>query len=157
MTTAILSGLIVAHAAFHTPTGVLANYPERRVYVDGVEVAGYVALSDCDEIGRVYVLVRPGIPDVLVAVADCAQDYHVQGRQARGLIADVDTRIWVGPMREQQAELWRPADRAAYWRKWEAAIEYPATGVFERGRVEIKRGDEWVYLGDLAGLEVISG
>ena len=83
---AVFAGLIVAHAAF---PAVFATYPERQQ--DGVD--GYIALSDCAEIGNRYVLVRAGQPDALVAVADCAQARHVEGRNAEGLIADVDVAI----------------------------------------------------------------
>ena len=62
------------------------HYPERQQD----DVAGYIALSDCSEIGNRYVLVRSGFPDVLVAVADCAQAEHVAYRNEQGLIADVD-------------------------------------------------------------------
>jgi hypothetical protein len=114
--TPFLTGLIVAHAAF---PAVFATYPERQQ--DGV--AGYIALSDCSEIGNRYVLVRAGQLDALVAVADCAQDYHVAGRIARGLIADVDTAIWTGAMHEQPAELWRVDDRARWCERWTRATD----------------------------------
>ena len=108
---AVFAGLIVAHAAF---PAVFATYPERQQ--DGVD--GYVALSDCSEIGNRYVLVRQGIPDALVAVADCAQARHVEGRNAEGLIADVDIALWIGGMWPQEAELWRVEDRARWCEKW---------------------------------------
>ena len=113
---AFLTGLIVAHAAF---PAVFATYPERQQ--DGVD--GYVALSDCAEIGNQYVLVRQGVPDMLVAVADCAQARHVEGRNAEGLIADVDIALWIGGMWPQEAELWRVDDRAAYWQRWRRATD----------------------------------
>ena len=108
---AVFAGLIVAHAAF---PAVFATYPERQQ--DGVE--GYIALSDCGEIGNRYVLVRQGIRDMLVAVADCAQARHVAQRGDQGLIADVDVAIWRGGMWPQEAELWRVEDRARWCEKW---------------------------------------
>ena len=111
---ALLTGLIVAHAAF---PAVFANYPERQQ--DGVD--GYVALSDCNEIGNRYVLVRQGIRDMLVAVADCAQARHVQGRSDKGLIADVDIAVWRGGMWPQEAELWRVDDQARWFEQWSKA------------------------------------
>jgi hypothetical protein len=114
---ALLTGLIVAHAAF---PAVFATYPERQQ--DGVD--GYVALSDCSEIGNQYVLVRQGLPDALVAVADCAQARHVAQRSDQGLIADVDVALWRGGMWPQEAELWRVDDRARWFEQWlEATLE----------------------------------
>ena len=113
---AFLTGLIVAHAAF---PAVFATYPERQQ--DGVD--GYVALSDCSEIGNRYVLVRQGIRDMLVAVADCAQARHVQGRRDKGLIADVDIAVWRGGMWPQEAELWRVDDRARWLERWTRATD----------------------------------
>ena len=110
--TPVYIGLIVAHAAF---PAVFATYPQRQF--EGVD--GYVGVSDCSEMGRFFVLVRRGQPDVLVAVADCAADQHVAVRASRGLIADVDVALWRGPWREQPAELWRPADRARWWKRAE--------------------------------------
>ena len=115
---AVFAGLIVAHAAF---PAVFATYPERQQ--DGVD--GYVALSDCSEIGNQYVLVRQGLPDALVAVADCAQARHVAQRSDQGLIADVDVAVWRGGMWPQEAELWRVDDRARWCEKWlEATNEH---------------------------------
>ena len=111
---AFLTGLIVAHAAF---PAVFANYPER--VQEGVD--GYVALSDCSEIGNQYVLVRQGIRDMLVAVADCAQARHVAQRSDQGLIADVDIAVWRGGMWPQEAELWRVDDRARWLEQWSKA------------------------------------
>ncbi len=111
-----LTGLIVAHAAF---PAVFATYPERQT--EGVD--GYIALSDCSEIGNWYVLVRQGIPDALVAVADCAQARHVEGRNAEGLIADVDVALWRGGMWPQEAELWRVDDRARWIARWKRATD----------------------------------
>ena len=107
-----LTGLIVAHAAF---PAVFATYPQRQV--DGVD--GYVGVSDCAHMGRFFVLVRHGQPEVLVAVADCAADEHVAWRAQQGLIADVDVALWAGPWREQPAELWRIDDRARWWKRAE--------------------------------------
>lgn len=109
----ILVGMIVAHAAF---PAVFLNHPERQQ--DGVD--GYIALSDCSEIGNRYVLVRDGQPDALVAVADCAASQHLAYRELEGLIADVEQRIWTGGYWPQLAELWRPGDRARYLRTMEA-------------------------------------
>ena len=106
MATALLAGWIVVHAAM---PAVLANHPERA----DPTVAGYVAVSDCAMIGQRLVLVRPGQPDALVAVADCAWEQHVAYREANGLIADVDEAIWEGPWIPQPAELWLPEARAA--------------------------------------------
>ena len=116
---ALFAGLIVAHAAF---PAVFATYPERQQ--DGVD--GYVALSDCSEIGNRYVLVRQGVPDMLVAVADCAADKHVARRAAEGLIADVQwPEAWTGGYFPQMAELWRVDDRARWQARWlEATNEY---------------------------------
>jgi len=105
--TALLAGLIVVHAAF---PAVLAHFPERA----DPAVAGYVAVTDCAAMGERYVLVRPGLPDVLVAVADCAWSADAAYRADRGLIADVDAALWVGPWRPQRGELWDPLRRAAY-------------------------------------------
>lgn len=104
----VIAGQIVVHAAMPS---VLDRYPDRAD--PGVE--GYIAVNDCAELGNRYVLVRPGQPDVLVAVADCAWAYHVPYRQSRNLIADVDEAIWAGPWRPQYAELWPVAERAEYW------------------------------------------
>lgn len=109
MAKALLAGLIVVHAAM---PAVLERFPERR----DPGVAGYVAVDDCDMIGRRLVLVRPGLPDVLVAVADCAWPEDVAYRQELGYIADVDAAIWQGPWLPRYAELWRPEDRAE-WRE----------------------------------------
>lgn len=107
MNGALLAGLIVAHAAFPT---VLASYPERA----DPTAAGYVAVTDCAMMGQRLVLVRPGLPDVLVAVADCAWPEDAAYRARMGYIADVDTALWAGPWRPQYAELWEPTARAAY-------------------------------------------
>ena len=117
--TPFLTGLIVAHAAF---PAVFATYPERQQ--DGVE--GYIALSDCGEIGNRYVLVRALQPDMLVAVADCPAAQHVARRAAEGLIADVQwPEAWTGGYFPQEAELWRVEDRARWCEKWlEATNEY---------------------------------
>ena len=114
-----LVGLIVAHAAF---PAVFVAYPERQQ--DGVD--GYVALSDSAEIGNRYVLVRQGVPDMLVAVADCAAAQHVARRAAEGLIADVQwPEAWTGGYFPQMAELWRVDDRARWCEKWlEATNEH---------------------------------
>lgn len=111
---AILTGLIVAHAAF---PAVFLHYPERQA----ADVDGYIAVNDCGEIGNRYVLVRPNLPDALVQVADCAQAAHVAGRNAKGLIADVDIALWHGGMWPQDAELWTIDDRERYWRRWQEA------------------------------------
>ena len=114
---ALFAGLIVAHAAF---PAVFATYPERQQ--DGVD--GYVALSDCSEIGNRYVLVRQGVPDMLVAVADCAQAAHVARRAAEGLIADVQwPEAWTGGYFPQMAELWRVDDRARWLERWSKATD----------------------------------
>lgn len=103
----IRSGRIVIHDAF---PAVLKNFPER---VDpGVD--GYIGTTDCSEIGQRFVLVRQGVPDALVAVADCAWSYHAAYRQQMDLIADVDRKLWVGPERPQEAELWPIGLRRAY-------------------------------------------
>jgi hypothetical protein len=109
-----LAGLIVAHAAF---PAVFLHYPERQQ--GGVD--GYIAVNDCSEIGNRYVLVRQSLPDALVAVADCAQAQHVQYRNEQGLIADVDTTLWIGGYWPQPAELWRVEDRARWWQRWQEA------------------------------------
>lgn len=113
---AVFAGLIVAHAAF---PAVFVTYPERQQ--DGVD--GYIALNDCGEMGHRFVLVRKGLPDALVAVADCAQARHVEGRNAKGLIADVDVALWIGGMWPQEAELWRVADRARWLERWTRATD----------------------------------
>lgn len=109
-----MTGLIVAHAAF---PAVFLSYPDRR----DPDVDGYIAVNDCAEIGNRYVLVRQGLPDALVAVADCAQARHVSYRNEQGLIADVDVALWHGGYWPQPAELWRPADRAAWHERWTRA------------------------------------
>ena len=98
---------------------MFATYPERQT--EGVD--GYIALSDCAEIGNQYVLVRQGVRDMLVAVADCAQTAHVQGRRDQGLIADVDVNVWRGGMWPQEAELWRVDDRARWFEQWSKATD----------------------------------
>ena len=71
--------------------------------------------------GRQFVLVRSGQPDALVAVADCAAEDDVAYRQAHGLIADVQyPELWRGGYWPQPAELWRVADRARWWKRWES-------------------------------------
>lgn len=110
-----LAGLIVAHAAM---PAVLAAYPER--VQDGVD--GYIALSDCSEIGNQYILVRTGVRDMLVAVADCARLDDRQYRADMNYIADVEAPgLWRGGMWPQRAELWRVEDRAAWLARWEKA------------------------------------
>jgi hypothetical protein len=104
---AVRAGRIVLHDAF---PAVLANYPER--VQDGVD--GYIATNSCEELGQTFVLVRPGVPDALVAVADCAWDYDIPYRQRMGYIADVDRRLWVGPERPQEAQLWPVGLRRVY-------------------------------------------
>lgn len=111
LSTAVLAGVILVHAAF---PGVLATFPERR----DPGVAGYVATNDCAQLGQRLVLVRPGQPDVLVAVADCAWAHHVEWRNQRGYIADVDAALWVGPWIPQQAELWT-VDAREWWAEME--------------------------------------
>lgn len=113
---ALFSGLIVLHAVM---PAVLANFPER--VQDGVD--GYVAVSDCAMIGQRLVLVRPGLPDALVAVADCAAADDVAYRAQAGYIADVETALWAGPKRPQPAELWRPEDRAQWYERWRRATD----------------------------------
>jgi hypothetical protein len=95
----VVVGTILVHDAF---PGVLATYPERR----DPTVAGYVATNDCAQLGQRLVLVRDGQPDALVAVADCAWAHHVEWRERRGYIADVDSSLWVGAWIPQRAELW---------------------------------------------------
>lgn len=109
--TGVLVGVILVHAAF---PGVLAAYPERR----DPGVQGYVATNDCADLGRHLVLVRPGQPDVLVAVADCAQERHVAWRQANRYIADVDAALWCGPWVPQPAQLWT-VDARDWWAEQE--------------------------------------
>ena len=104
-------GMILVHDAF---PAVFAAYPERR----DPGVQGYVATNDCADMGRHFVLVRRGQPDVLVAVADCAQERHVAWRQANRFIADVDKALWVGPWIPQRAELWT-VDARDWWAEQE--------------------------------------
>lgn len=113
MTKALLTGWIVVHAAF---PAVLDNYPDR---VDQSATGYVVAVSDCNALGAHLVLVRPGQPDVLLSVADCADPDHVAERAAAGLIADVDEAVWRGPWVPQRAELWTPAARAQYLKRME--------------------------------------
>ena len=105
---AILTGHILVHDAF---PGIFERFPERQ----DPGVQGYVAVNDCGELGERYVLVRRDLPDVLVAVADCAWRHDVAWREANGYIADVGAAIWQGPWRPQYAELWPVAARAEYW------------------------------------------
>jgi hypothetical protein len=103
----IRTGRIVIHDAF---PAVLKNFPERAD--PGVD--GYIGTTDCREIGERFVLVRPGQPDALVTVADCAWSFHVAYRQRMNLIADVDRSLWTGPERPQYAELWPVDVRGAF-------------------------------------------
>lgn len=103
----VRSGKIVLHNAF---PAVLKNFPER--VQSGVD--GYIATDDCAEIGQRFVLVRPGLPDALVAVADCAWEADVPYRESMGYIADVDALLWDGPERPQPAQLWPPALRRVF-------------------------------------------
>lgn len=107
-------GLIVVHAAF---PAVFEIYPARQSTTP--EVRGYIAVNDCNWMGRELVLVRRGEPDALTVVADCAASQHVSLRNRLSYIADVDADIWVGPWVPQKAELWTPSARAAYWRRME--------------------------------------
>ncbi|MBU1743238.1 MAG: hypothetical protein KKC37_17015, partial [Proteobacteria bacterium] len=71
---------------------VLNNYPERA----DPTVDGYIAVMDCDEMGRRYVLELDG-RDYLVAVADCAQVRdveHIEYAFGGRWIADVDATTW---------------------------------------------------------------
>ena len=104
---ATMAGVILVHNAF---PGVLAAFPERR----DPAVAGYVATNDCAQLGQRLVLVRPGLPDALVAVADCAWAHDVAWRDQHGYIADVDAALWVGPWIPQRAELWTVEARDWY-------------------------------------------
>lgn len=115
LASAILVGWIVVHAAFPV---VLDNYPERA----DDTVSGYVAVDDCGMLGKHLVLVRPGVPDVTLAVADCANPAHVQYRNERGLIADVDAAVWRGAWFPQRAELWTVPARERYWRHMERIV-----------------------------------
>lgn len=105
---AILTGQILVHDVMPQ---VLDAYPERR----DPGVQGYIATNDCAELGRRFVLVRPGQPDVLVAVADCAWSHHRDWRERHGYIADVATEVWRGPWMPQYAELWPVEARAEWW------------------------------------------
>lgn len=100
-------GKIVLHDAMPR---VLVNFPERAQ----VGVDGYVATTDCVEIGRRFVLVRPGLPDALVAVADCAWEQDAHYRNLMGYIADVDRALWKGAERPQDAQLWPVGLREAF-------------------------------------------
>lgn len=103
-------GRIVLHDAMGT---VLRAYPER--WQPGVD--GYVAVDDCRRIGERLVLVRPGQPDALVAVADCARTQDVSYRRRMDYIADVGRSIWRGPEIPQDAELWS-VDSRSEWMRW---------------------------------------
>lgn len=80
---------------------------------------GYIGVNDCGEMGNLYALVRSGVPDAVVAVADCAQARHVAFRERMGYIADVDIAVWDGPEIPQEAELWPLEERAVYWERME--------------------------------------
>lgn len=108
---AALSGTILVHNAF---PAVLERYPERR----DNSVAGYIATNSCADLGKHFVLVRRGQPDVLVAVADCAWAQHVEWRNQHGYIADVDSRLWRGLWVPQPAELWT-VDAREWWAEME--------------------------------------
>ena len=114
--TALYTGLIVLHAAM---PAVLANFPERVQ----ANVDGYVAVSDCSMVGQRLVLVRPGLTDALVVVADCAAAEDVAYRARVGYIADVETALWAGPERPLPAELWRPENRALWYERWRRATD----------------------------------
>lgn len=95
-------GIVTLHLAMPT---VLNNFPERAQ----PDVDGYIAVVDCDEMGRRYVLELGG-HSYLVAVADCAavRDVeHIEYSFGGDWIADVDASLWGDLSRyPQEATLW---------------------------------------------------
>ena len=99
---AALIGIVTLHLAMPQ---VIDNYPDRA----DPTVDGYIAVVDCGEIGRRYVLQLDG-QTYLVAVADCAQVRdvaHIEYAFGGRWIADVDATIWDDlPRYPQEATLW---------------------------------------------------
>ena len=97
---------------------VLDNYPDRA----DPTVDGYIAVVDCGEIGRRYVLQLDG-QTYLVAVADCAQVRdvaHIEYAFGGRWIADVDEHLWDDlPRIPQEATLWPEKVWQAHQRQME--------------------------------------
>ena len=112
---AALVGIVTLHLAM---PAVIANYPNRAQ--SGVD--GYIAVMDCGEIGRRYVLELDG-RDYLVAVADCAnvRDLaHIEYTFSGDWLADVDEQTWGDlPRYPQEATLWPEK----VYRAWQLQME----------------------------------
>ena len=95
-------GIVTLHLAMPQ---VIANYPNRAQS----DVDGYIAMLDCDDMGRRYVLELDG-ETYTVAVADCAavrDQAHIEYVWGGEWIADVDVKIWGDlPRYPQEATLW---------------------------------------------------
>jgi hypothetical protein len=99
---AALAGIVTLHLLMPQ---VLDNYPERRQ----ADVDGYIAVMDCQEIGRRFVLELDG-QAYLVAAADCAAPRdraHIERAFAGEWMADVELELWGDlPRFPQRARLW---------------------------------------------------
>ena len=98
---------------------VIANYPNRAQS----DVDGYIAVVDCDDMGRRYVLDIPGRVPALVAVADCAnvRDMeHIEYTFGGQWLADVDATLWGDlPPYPMEATLWP----VPVWRARQAQLQ----------------------------------
>ena len=82
------TGIATRHAAFEQ---VFANFPDRLRN----DVHGYVAVADCDEMGKLYDLTING-KTYRVAVADCLNRSMPMPTTKGKLswLVDVDDRLW---------------------------------------------------------------
>ena len=99
------AGMATLHNAM---PAVLANYPDRAcAYCDG-----YVAVEQCSDVGRDYVLLWQG-DAFLVRAADCMAPRHLPGVQARykanygaPWLVDIPAALWgSAPVRPLPAAL----------------------------------------------------
>lgn len=97
---------------------VIANYPNRA----DPTVDGYIAVLDCADMGRRYVLELAGHA-YTVAVADCAnvRDLpHIEYAFGGRWLADVDLAIWGDlPPYPQEARLWPERVYRMEARRWD--------------------------------------
>ncbi len=90
--------IIASGIATRYDPGVMDEVVENRTrwgHLDpDAQVAGYVALLDCDRLGELVWLQAPG-GRVLgpVMVADCAQDAHRDGLLDRGIVVDLSWEL----------------------------------------------------------------